>query len=221
MPQGSGFVEAQRSNLREQVVQAIRAAISSGELRPGDRINESQIAEHMKVSKAPVREALRLLENTGLVSTIPNKGSFVVKLSPQDVCDIFGIRQAAEHLAVSLVIDRRETAVLDLMQAAVEEMRKAERESDIQELSRADICFHELLIMYSGNRRLVRIWREMDQPVRVFSLQGDLHAMRAAGAAEHEIILQAIRDRAKAKAQSLLEEHITVACERLVSVMDR
>ncbi len=221
MSQSGGFVEVQRSNLRDQVVQAIREAIASGTLRPGDRINESLIAERMKVSKAPVREALRLLENSSLISTIPNRGSFVVKLNSQDVVDSFGIRMAAEHLAVSLVIERRDPVLLDAMEEAVDEMRQAERQSDIEELSRADVRFHELLIMHCGNQRLVRIWREMEEMVRILSLQGDLHAARAAGAEDHEIILQAIRDGDRARSQSLLEEHIMTASYRLARIMDR
>jgi DNA-binding GntR family transcriptional regulator len=221
MSQSSGFFEAHRSSLRDQVMQAIRAAISSGELRPGDRINESQIAERMKVSKAPVREALRLLENSSLVSTIPNKGSFVAKLGVQDTCDIFGIRSAAEHLAVSLVIDHRNLEVLDEMQAAVEEMRKAELQGNIERVSQADHSFHELLVTHSGNQRLVRIWKEMDDLMKMLRLHEDLHAIRLTGAVEHEIILEAIRNGDKARARSLLEDHIRGAREQLISVMGR
>ncbi|MHB1160306.1 MAG: GntR family transcriptional regulator, partial [Chloroflexota bacterium] len=190
-------------------------------LRPGDRIVESQIAERMKVSKAPVREALRLLESSSLVSNIPNKGSFVVKLSGQDVIEIFGLRSAAEHLAVSLVSGRRDATVWDEMQAAVDAMRQAELQSDMERMWEADFRFHELLVLHSGNQRLIRLWSEMEGLVRMLVAQGDLHAIRAAGAAEHQTILQTIRDGDRAKTQSLLEEHIVSASHRLARILDR
>lgn len=221
MTQTTGFVEVHRSSLRDQVARAIRAAIFSGELRPGDRINESQIAERMKVSKAPVREALRLLESASLVSTIPNRGCFVAKLTSQDVRDVFGVRSAAEHLAVSLVIDSRDTAVLEEMQSAVDCMREAERRSDIEAVSRADVAFHESLIAHSGNQRLVRMWKELEQLMAILRHQENVHAMRISGADGHEAILRTIREGDKVRAQSQMEQHIMEACVALAGLMDR
>src|SRR5512133_2025070 len=102
----SYLTAVQPAVLRDQVAGALRAAVSSGALRPGTRLVEAEIAARSGVSKAPVREALRLLEAEGLVVSMPHRGSFVVELSASDIREVFSVRSALERLAVGMLVGR-------------------------------------------------------------------------------------------------------------------
>ena len=92
--------------LRDIVFEALREAIIAGQLRPGERLMEVQIADELGVSRTPVREAIRKLELEGFVIMVPRKGAYVSDISIKDITDVFEIRRALEGLAVELAARR-------------------------------------------------------------------------------------------------------------------
>ena len=142
---------AARSSLPEEVARRIRADIFAGRLRPGERINQDELAEAMEVSRVPIREALIALEREGLVRIVPRRGAFVWELAPDDIGDqyeIYGIvsAMAAERAAEGLTEEQLEAlhGLIDRMDA----------EADPAELERLNSRFHEIVNRASGSRRL-------------------------------------------------------------------
>src|SRR5271157_5686709 len=140
--------------LRHRIVEVIRQAITSGDLAPGDRIVELQLAKQLGVGNTAVREALFELERVGLVTRIPNKGSFITKMTLEDAQQIFQIRKALEGLAVELALKHISAADLDTLQGFVDGMKSAAETSDFKLFYRAISSFTER----SGGSPKTGIW---------------------------------------------------------------
>ena len=119
------FKQVPHKSLREAALAAIRQAISRGDLKPGQRLVESDVAEQMGISRAPVREALRQLETEGLVVSEPHRGTFVAEVSATDLWEIYTLRAAIERLAVRLVTEKASAEMLAQLQQAVADMAQA------------------------------------------------------------------------------------------------
>src|SRR5271157_2902875 len=140
--------------LRHRIVEIIRQAITSGDLSPGDRIVELQLAKRLGVGNTAVSEALFELERTGLVTRIPNKGSFITKMTMEDAQQIFRVRKELEGLAIELASERMLAADLDTLQGFVDAMKTAAEASDFERFYQNDLEFHQTIWRLSGNRYL-------------------------------------------------------------------
>src|SRR5215204_2846662 len=155
-----------RSTLRERALEALRSAIVSGQYRPGDHLSEVDLAGFLGVSRGTVREALRHLQQEGLV-TAGNRGMLRVnEISPTEVRELFRLRAALESLAVTEIIRSadRTRAVAALREALA---RLESTEGDFAANLEADLNFHLLLCRLSGNSMLVEAWRYLEGRVRV------------------------------------------------------
>src|ERR1022692_4182392 len=142
------------ATLRHRILGVIRKAITSGDLGPGDRIVELQLAKQLGVGNTAVREALFELERAGLVSRIPNKGSFITKMTLEDALQIFRVRKELEGLAVELAVQHMSAKDLDILQGLVDAMKTAAETSDIERFYHTDLEFHRTLWQLSQNRYL-------------------------------------------------------------------
>lgn len=143
------FPAMRATGLVDQIRSELRRAILGGQLAPGSELRESVIASDMQVSRAPVREAMRLLEESGLVEKSPNRPYLVTKFAPDDLVGLANLRIALEELAVRLVIGGDPD--LGPAQQALDQMRES---SDNVDIIAADRAFHEALIGAAGNRQL-------------------------------------------------------------------
>jgi DNA-binding GntR family transcriptional regulator len=199
--------------LRERVRAAIRDAIASGTLKPGDQLVEDRIARDLGVSRSPVREALRQLEQHGLVVSIPNRGSFVAALTPEDVEEVTLLRGALEGLAARLAADRMGRRDLRTLEEIVDRMghltgRSADEERGFVE---ADAEFHEALVRFAGHRRLQQLWSVLDPFIWLLAVRDPANKAdldRAAIAAEHRELLDALAAGEPERAQQALWHHI-------------
>ena len=144
-------------SLVEVAVRQLRAEILAGELEPGQRLIEDQISVRFDISRGPLREALRLLTQQGLVEHAPRRGARVTELTATDVEQLFGIRLALEQHAMRLVFPRP-TAPGDADLAELDgwllRMRTAEREGDVLAKDDAHRAFHAAVVALAGNRQL-------------------------------------------------------------------
>lgn len=144
-------------SLVEVAVRQLRAEILAGELEPGQRLIEDQIRLRFDISRGPLREALRLLTQQGLVEHLPRRGARVTELSSTDVEQLFGIRGALERHAVCSVFPRP-TAPADAELAEIDgwldRMRAAERDGDVLAKDDAHRAFHAAVVGLAGNRQL-------------------------------------------------------------------
>lgn len=203
--------------LREIVLEALREAIVSGVLEPGERLMEIQLAEEMGVSRTPVREAIRKLELEGFVVMIPRKGAYVAGVSYKDVKDVFEIRASLESLAAGLAAEKITDEELEQM----ERVLHYEREPDtLEEMVQSDVDFHALLYKASRNERLIGILgnlREQIQRFRTTSLAVPGRVKYAIQ--EHRDIADAVARHDLEEAQSLAYSHIENAVNTMLDAM--
>lgn len=206
--------------LRELVFEALREAIVKGDLAPGERLMEVQLAEELGVSRTPVREAIRRLELEGYAVMVPRKGAYVASLSAKDVADVFEIRTALEGLAAELATERITEEELEELERRLHFVARRVEEGDLSRLVEADTEFHDLLYRASRNQRLVQIignLREQIQRLRAASLAtpGRMQEMLA----EHKQIVEAVARRNGALARRLAEQHIENAEYRMLQCL--
>jgi GntR family transcriptional regulator of gluconate operon len=202
-----------RDLLRERARAGIREAIASGELQPGTQIVEAAMAARIGVSRSPVREALRELEQHGLVESIPNRGTFVAALSPVDVEEIVLLRGALEGLAARLAADRMGRRDLRALEDVVERMERYTGSTPAEEsaFTEADAEFHSALVRFAGHRRLQRLWSELDPFIWLLTVNDGREPLsrdRAVMAREHRDLLDTLAGGDPEAAQRAVWGHI-------------
>ncbi|MGI8332912.1 GntR family transcriptional regulator [Actinomadura scrupuli] len=146
------------SSLVELSVRRLRDEILSGTLVPGERLIEEQLTRRFGISRAPVREALRLLGQQGLVEHLPRRGVRVAELSRRDVDELFTLRDVLERHAVQTALPLTGDRSLDLLSQALETMRKAALTGDLPTENAAHRRFHIELVALAGHRQLMLVY---------------------------------------------------------------
>jgi DNA-binding GntR family transcriptional regulator len=159
------FESMRASGLVERIRDELHRAIVSGRMGPGSTLAESVIATEMEVSRAPVREALRLLEESGLVEKTPNRPYRVAEFTESDLVDLASLRIALEELAVRLAVGADPD--LSAARAALEQMRAASAAGSTYEIIAADRAFHEALIWAAGNPRLTAAYSRLRDQIQL------------------------------------------------------
>jgi DNA-binding GntR family transcriptional regulator len=195
--------------LRELVFDALREAILSGTLKPGDRLMEVQLAEEMGVSRTPVREAIRKLELEGLVVMVPRKGAYVSGLSLKDAADLFEIRQSLEGLAASLAAERITDEEIKMLEDSFKQLVEATKSQVVEDIMKKDADFHQVLFNATRNDRLTQIISNLKEQIDRFRLKSFSNPSRMKSILkEHKNILDAIKDRDTDRAEKLAKQHI-------------
>lgn len=207
----------ERSN--DLVYRRLRDAIASGALEPGQRLFETRLARRLGVSRAPIREAIRVLEREGLLESVPRRGVTVVVLRQKDVREVYGLREALECAAVREAARRATPELLERLRVLIERMREATESKNLERLSAEDVAFHSAISEFADNDRLHRVWSSMLEQIRLLSRQviGTLYADLTPVAQRHEVILQAIRLGDSDVAESVIRDHISSVADRMVA----
>ena len=220
------FGEVRARTLREEVARRLRNAIVTGKLKPGDHLKEAEIGNQMSVSRSPVREALRELEQEGLVVGIPNQGSFVRVIDEQDVEEILTLRLALENLACRLVVERCkfERTDFDRLQGYIEQQREAIEAGDFDNLIRLDVEFHEFICMKSGYGRLLKMWRSLRGQIEflMYHLFNLLDWIPETVVSDHLEIVDALRQGDVSRCIQInngVNSRVTDACFEILSLM--
>ncbi|MFD2093292.1 GntR family transcriptional regulator [Blastococcus deserti] len=201
-----------RSTLRERALEAVRSAIISGQYRPGDHLGEVDLASSLGISRGTVREALRHLEQEGLV-TAGNRGMLRVNtLTSTQVRELFQVRAALEGLAVRTIISspRREAAV-EALRTALEQL--TDEGGDFRARIDADLAFHLELCRLAGNSMLVEAWRRLEGRMRVAILNGAAWQAPMMARSRHATIVDAVERADVDAAVQIVEEHMASAAE--------
>jgi DNA-binding GntR family transcriptional regulator len=146
--------------LRRRLKEALLRRILGGHYRPGERLVELRIAAEFATSQGPVREALRELEATGLVTNIPRRGTYVSEVVAEGLREIYAVRGALEEQATRQATARG-SCDLSALQAAVDAMRAAALAGDVPGVIEHSVGFHSAIMAASGNRLLYNIWRSL------------------------------------------------------------
>lgn len=202
-----------RRVFREEVRNAIREAIFSRELKPGDRIIETYWAKELGVSQGPVREAIRDLEAMGLVETVPFKGSRVRFLTEKDIRDNYSVRICLESKSIRDVInclnDKEIQELEEELQKIVNSMKVSADEGDLRTFTEQDAAFHRVIINATGNHVLLRFYEQCNmRNWFMFSALTDAKSLKKLQAG-HQGLVNAIKKRNLKEATATLEEHLT------------
>ena len=147
--------------LRDVVFHTLREAILKGDLKPGERLMELQLAAKLGVSRTPIREAIRMLQQEGLAITVPRKGAEVAGIEQKDMEDVLQIREALEILAVQLACDNISAAQIEDLEKNVAEFEEVVKTKDIKSIAESDIAFHDIISEATSNPRLVMILNKL------------------------------------------------------------
>lgn len=202
--------------LRDVVFQTLRQAILKGELKPGERLMEIQLAKKLGVSRTPIREAIRKLELEGLVLMIPRKGAEVAEITEKNLRDVLEVREALEKLAVQLACDQITKVQLRELRSAAEAFRDVLASGNVTEIAEADEHFHDLINLATGNQKLIQILnnlREQMYRYRVEYLKNE--AVFPQLLEEHESLICAIEKRKKEQAAEIVCCHINNQAEAI------
>ena len=206
------FARLDRAGLVQHVVRLITDAILQGRLKPGARLTESGIARDLGVSRAPVREAARLLENRGLVVSQPNRGFFVREVTVEAIDNLYELRICIECAAVERLVQGDTGLVLEALRARIDEMRALAEADDPLTQIEADMAFHRLICQHSGNPRFTAVFDQIaDETQLSLMLIGRLYDDPMRMAETHEPVFDAIAARDAAAARAALEHHIGTA----------
>lgn len=196
--------------LRDVVFNTLRQAILKGELKPGERLMEIQLANKLGVSRTPVREAIRKLELEGLVLMIPRKGAEVAEITRQDMEDVLEVRTALEELAVKDACDHITDAQLSELKKASNEFKKALLEGkDLVTCADADMHFHDVILSATNNRRLIQMLNNLSEQMYRYRMEylKDERTHRTL-IEEHDAIRRALKKHDKVKAGAAIRVHI-------------
>lgn len=140
--------------LRDVVFNTLREAILKGELKPGERLMELQLAAKLGVSRTPIREAIRMLEQEGLAVTIPRKGAEVARMTEKDMQDVLQIRDALDELAASIASEQITPEELEDLKCAMHEFEESTKTGDIKRIAETDVKFHDIIYHATRNPKL-------------------------------------------------------------------
>jgi DNA-binding GntR family transcriptional regulator len=205
------------SSLWQDAAVAVRRAILSGELRDGERVSEASLAELLGVSRAPVRDAMRVLVQEGLL----RQGAWattVVGLTERDVRQLYDLRLYLETYAVRLVAGRLDAESDAALAEAVERMCAAAERGHDPLYTSADLCFHRALIASAKHRWLQATWEQLAPTIQAALVLGTHNRSRSATivAESHRLLLGSLRAGDAAAAEERLRSHIEGAADHLV-----
>ncbi len=211
--------------LRDIVFRTLRDAILRGDLEPGERLMELQLASKLGVSRTPIREAIRMLEQEGLAITIPRKGAEVARMTEKDVDDVLQIRCALEDLAVRLSCVNITQDDIQKLRAARDRFRELTSTDDIHAIAAADEDFHNVFYDASDNPKLQTMLsnlREQMYRYRVEYLKDSSVYPQLCD--EHDRLYEAVRTKDSDLASALTREHLknqTEGVKRIIRDQDQ
>ena len=195
--------------LRDVVFNTLRQAILKGELEPGERLMEIQLAERLGVSRTPIREAIRKLELEGLVLMIPRKGAEVAKISARSLRDVLEVRRALEELAIELACQRMSEEEIDNLQKGQDDFKNAIAEGDAMKIAETDEHYHDVIYEGTQNAKLIQMLNNLREQMYRYRLEYIKDEdKRKILILEHERVLKAVRSRKVAEAKEAMREHI-------------
>jgi phosphonate utilization transcriptional regulator len=206
-----------QSNSLPALVQVeIEQLILRGELAVGQRINESELAARFGTSRGPIREALRALEESRLVRSEKNRGVFVREISVAEADEIYDVREALDQLIGQRVAERATPEQLRELDAVLEEMDGATDKQDVKSYHTLNLKFHDMLVDFAGNARLIETYRLLTRGLLLFRLRGLQDGGGfAVSNTEHRAVMRAVAQRDSTRAGQLLRQHATKSRARM------
>ena len=206
--------------LRDVVFNTLRRAILRGELKPGERLMEIQLANKLGVSRTPIREAIRKLELEGLVHMVPRKGAEVAEITEKNLRDVLEVRCVLEELAVRLACQRITEEGLEKLKKAAQAFHASLDSDDITQIAQADVEFHDVIYEATDNRKLVQLLNNLREQMYRYRIEylkkKDFYPKLLK---EHHQVIEAIEEKDEEKATQITGLHINNQVEAVVGTL--
>lgn len=206
--------------LRDVVFNTLRRAILRGELKPGERLMEIQLANKLGVSRTPIREAIRKLELEGLVLMIPRKGAEVAEITEKNLRDVLEVRCALEELAVQLACDRISEDGIQELHAAAEHFHNVLGSDDITQIAQADEAFHDVIFRATDNGRLIQLLNNLREQMYRYRIEylkkKECYPQLLT---EHQEIIESIAGHDKQRGMEVTSRHINNQVDTVVGTL--
>ncbi|MEF9941422.1 MAG: GntR family transcriptional regulator [Lachnospiraceae bacterium] len=206
--------------LRDVVFNTLRQAILKGELKPGERLMEIQLANKLGVSRTPVREAIRKLELEGLVLMIPRKGAEVAEITEKSLRDVLEVRCALEELAVQIACDKITKKQIESLKEAAKAFEAILENTDVTHIAEADVQFHDIIYEATDNQRLVQLLSNLREQMYRFRVEYlKKEAVYENLLVEHQEIINSLEHHQKAAASAAMKQHIDNQVEAVIDTI--
>lgn len=210
------FNQVNTMSLKERVLIVLREAILNGELRPGQTLIETELAAQMGVSRAPLREAIQILNTEGLLITVPYHGTTVKKLTKSDIEELYSLRSVLEAFALRCIIAKNDPTNAAHLRDLFDQMLAAANADDIKRVNEIDRLFHDTLIRLSNHNLLMSTWSGVAMRVRqVMALRNMRNSDIKQIAYNHMPLIEAIEAGDEALSVRLIGEHVASAGDLL------
>ncbi|MDA2891626.1 GntR family transcriptional regulator [Mycolicibacterium sp. BiH015] len=214
---GASLLRLEKTSLREQALTALRRAITTGQLTPGTHLVETELSEALQISRGTLREAMRQLQQEGLISAGPRGRLSVRHLDAKEIRDIFDVRAALESLAARALASRSDRAdAAATLRHAVDEMDRWAA-SNLEDRIEADLRFHRTMCHLSGNETLLHQWTSLEGSIRMsIMFAGVDRALKNMDVKRHLAIVDAIEAGDADTAAATVRDHMAGAAAVLV-----
>ncbi len=206
--------------LREKILETIREAILKGNLKPGEKVAEPELAERFGISRTPIREAFRQLESEGYLTVIPRKGAVVAALSERDVEEFYAIKSILEGYAASLAAGNLTEKELERLEVVNQKLRTLANEGDVRSFYRVHNEFHEIFLKAADNVKLYELIHQLGMKfnrLRMASLS--VTGRMEISVDEHEKLLDAFRRKDGNAAENLVKKTAQIGGKVLLESM--
>src|SRR5262249_28836370 len=205
----NGFPNDDVASLTERAYQAISRAIANLELKPGEALKQDHLARWLSISRTPVREALRRLEQDGIIQTVPGRGLVVTELTVKDVEDMLEMLRLMDAHAAELAAQRRTQEQADRLAAVARDLLAAAERHDVEAWSIADKPYHEIVLAASGNALLRQTIQDVRRRLHRITINSGTRPERLLACThEHMEVADAIVRGDAETAAALMREHI-------------
>ncbi len=208
-----------KTNLREQALRSLRTAITSGRITPQTQMVETELSEQLGISRGTLREAMRQLQQEGLLVAGTRGRLFVRRLGPEEITDLFVVRAALESLAARLLAEQDDrTDAIEVLRGRLAAMERAVEDHDLDRRIEGDLSFHRALCELSGNATLLHTWEGLGGSIRMSIMSGGTsRALGNMDVPRHNAIVDAIASGDGAAAMVAVTEHMGWAAANLVN----
>ncbi len=206
--------------LRERILETIRDAILKGNLKPGEKVAEPELAERFGISRTPIREAFRQLESEGYLTVIPRKGAVVAALSERDVQEFYAIKSILEGYAAALAAANLSDKEIERLESVNDKLRKIAEERDVKSFYRVHNEFHEIFLRAADNHKLHELINQLGMKfnrLRMASLSVD--GRMQISVEEHDRLLEAFRKKDGEAAERLVKKTASIGSKVLLESM--
>ncbi|MCX8998379.1 GntR family transcriptional regulator [Rhizobiaceae bacterium BDR2-2] len=203
----------------DRVYSELKSMAVRFELKPGQRLNEGDLAKRLGVSRTPLREALNRLNIEGFLRFSPGKGFFCRELDPHEIFDLYELRKALEISAVRLSVERARDADIDALLDFLDATGPDPGDRDSVELVELDEHFHEGLMAMSGNAEMMRVLKNINDRIRFVRWIDMDRANRAKTQADHRAVLENLKRRDVDACIEYLDRHISRRLDQITSAI--